>query len=103
MTTRPALGVSAQEDAVGLVEELLHNEFLNGPMNADGEGKRNCIALLYRAQHELYRRGLRRMETTLEKDVRSIRLSTIDAFQQAPIIIVDLVVTDRLSFTHELN
>lgn len=63
------------------------------------------IIIPYRAQYEVYRRGLRQMETTKQVDLRAIQLHTIDSMQgrEASIVIVDLVVTDKLGFTHELN
>lgn len=64
-----------------------------------------AVVCPYRAQYELYRRGMQRMETDYDCDLRSLQLSTIDGFQgkEAGIVILDLVVTDSLGFTHELN
>lgn len=64
-----------------------------------------AIICPYRAQYEVYRRRIRQMETMMGKDFRAVQLDTIDGFQgkEAVIVVLDLVVTDNLGFTHELN
>lgn len=60
----------------------------------------------YRAQQDLYRRALQRMQRSLpHKDLHNIQNKTIDSFQgiEAVITIVDLVVTDHLGFVRQMN
>lgn len=75
------------------------------PLLTEVEPGHIAIITPYKAQCHVYKNALYQLGKESGKDLRNIQLRTIDGFQggEAPIVVLDLTITDRLGFVREPN